>query len=375
MNTAVTIRHQSSTTSHSRNSSPRRPASTTATIRPKTNTKKVTRNKGDQKQNTNPNTSETKNEIAEVKSKQPRNSSKAMLSYGAIKVMQKNQDLPPSKQPLQQTNHRDTSKRRNNIPSAKSRRTQRRKEIVAVTDALENAEADLLSSSLLTESPLQVTDSDDSITGDHSLPKQNSKKHSTKPSAVQSNTPSKSKPATRSSRTHGRSGSILEISQKQSSAKTPEPLSRTPPDDFMFGQPAVNPLYAGPTFSNSPAPSALPMPVTGVRPGGAARDDNLFTMEDLDTNANILRQKSRDLLDMLARPRSEPVQHHQYHHPEPVNMTSRYNVPYHQPQPIYQHQPLPFKMATSHKLQHDVSPSLSEIQQNLRTMLKIQSGM
>src|SRR6202040_750306 len=102
-------------TSHSRNSSPRRPASTTAAIRPKTNTKKVTRNKGDQKQNTNPNTSETKNEIAEIKSKQPRNSSKAMLSYGAVKVMQKNQDLPPSKQPLQQTNHRDTSKRRNNI--------------------------------------------------------------------------------------------------------------------------------------------------------------------------------------------------------------------------------------------------------------------
>lgn len=418
MNTAVAIRHHPSSNSHSRNSSPRRPLPTTTTSPSNTNNKtKVTRAKGNKKSKSLLNVSEIKHEVADSKS-QPRKhdtNAKAVLSYGAVKVMQRSKDSPQHhvlKEPSQQPNYRDASKRRNNIPSAKSRRSQRRREIVAVTDALENAEADLLSTSLPSESPLQVTDSDDSTASDMS-PKKNNKKYSIKPSTAQSNAVSKrfvyrklswlqlifpivfdsfcilhdcSKTAiTRPSRTRRRSGSILEISEKPSSPKTP-PLSRTPPNHFVFGQPSANPLYAGPTFSNSPAPSALPIPVTGIRPASSLvrpHDDNLFMMDDdLDTNASVLRQKSRDLLDMLGadRPRSEPVQHHHHHIPKYSesfssngHMLARYNVPYHQPQPVYQQ--LPFKMTTSHKLQQDVSPSLSEIQQNLRTMLKISSGM
>lgn len=195
----------------------------------------------------------------------------------------------------------------------------------------------------------------------------------------------RSKPASRPSRPRRRSGSILEIYEKHSSTtKATVALSRTPPNDFMFGQPAINPLYAGPTFSNSPAPSALPMP--GVRPTlGRAHDDNLFMMDDIDTNASILRQKSLDLLDMIGvdRPRSEPVPHQpsplRQQPPQPTpafeaHMPVPYNVTYHQPHPIY-HQQLPFVMSTSHKIQPDLAPSLSEIQHNLRTMLKIQNGM
>ncbi|KAH8555400.1 hypothetical protein BGW37DRAFT_135406 [Umbelopsis sp. PMI_123] len=384
MNTAVTIRHSSS---HSRNSSPRRQASTVA---PPTKTipkNKSVRSKGDKKsknlQKVNATSEENQNEVAvvEVKPKQHRNikhdtNSKSALLYGSVKVIQRPNNLPVLKE---DSNHRDPSKRHNNPPSAKYRRTQRRKDVAAaVTDALENAEADLIAT--IEHTPLPTTDSDDSSTGD--IPPKQNKKNSKKSSPLHqpNNIPTKSKPATRPSRTRRRSGSILEISQKHSSTtKANVSISRTPPNDFTFGQPAVNPLYAGPTFSNSPAPSALPMP--GVRPVlGRPHDDNLFMMDDIDANANVLRQKSLDLLDMIGvdRPRSEPVQHHAKQHqplqPFEGHMPVPYNVPYHQPQPIY-HQQLPFKMATSHKIQPDGSPSLSEIQHNLRTMLKIQSGI
>ncbi|KAI9287351.1 hypothetical protein BC943DRAFT_335796 [Umbelopsis sp. AD052] len=345
MNTAA-IRHSSP--SHSRNSSPRRQVP--SVVVPNKTTNKKTRNKGDKKSK-----SVTTSEEVQLKN-HPRNNKQdttSALPYGSVKIIQRSTNLAVLKEDV---NHRDTSKRRNNPPSAKSRRNQTRRDIAAdVTDALE-AEF---------TTPPQVTDSDDSSsTGD--VPKQNKKNHKSTAHRQPNNSPTKSKPASRPSRPRRRSGSILEISEKHSSTtKATAPLSRTPPNDFMFGQLAINPLYAGPTFSNSPAPSALPMP--GVRPT-RSHDDNLFMMEDdTDTNASILRQKSLDLLDMIGvdRPRSQPV------HPTfEAHMPVPYNVTYHQPHPIY-HQQLPFVMATSHK----PDLSLSEIQHNLRTMLKIQDGM
>ncbi|KAJ2960760.1 hypothetical protein NQZ79_g3917 [Umbelopsis isabellina] len=401
MNNAVTIRNKSPSTSHSRNSSPMRPAD--ASPKPAKKAGKATRNKGDKK-------SSTSNEVADSKKKANRKQAtdqKAELSYGSVKVMQRSDNLPSpkelSQQQQQQTNNRDHKK--SNVPSVKSRRNQRRKEITAVTDALEKVEADLNSTS-----ELSTGESDSSI-ADTPSSKHRQRKKSPSPKAEVQSThppvkkyashipndflmgkssfthpllflPPNSKPvknAARPPRPRRRSGSILEIPQKQS-VKTVT-LSKTPPSDFMFGQSAINPLYAGPTFSNSPAPSALPMPVAGIsnlRPmQNPAREENVFSMEDYDTNqqnAQVLRQKSLDLLDMLGaeRPRSEPPIHsHPYHSDftsHQHNVMPRYHVPYHQQQ-------LPFKMTTSHKLSHDVTPSLSEIQQNLRSMLKIQSGM
>ncbi|KAI8580643.1 hypothetical protein K450DRAFT_236585 [Umbelopsis ramanniana AG] len=391
MNTAVTIRHSSP--SHSRNSSPRRQAPTVVAPNKTIPKNKSTRNKGDKKSKSVSKVNDVASE--EVKPKHSRKQdTKSALPYGSVKIIQRSTtNLAVLKE---DANHRDTSKRRNNPPSAKSRRTQRRKDLIAdVTDALE------VEFTATPPPPSQTTDSDDSSTGD--IPKQNKKNHKSTAHRQPNNSPTKryvwlgnffilvlhqyltwhrSKPASRPSRPRRRSGSILEISERHSSTTkaTTVPLSRTPPNDFMFGQPAINPLYAGPTFSNSPAPSALPMP--GVRPTlGRSHDDNLFMMDDdIDTNANILRQKSLDLLDMIGvdRPRSEPV-HPRQQPPQPIpafeaHMPVPYNVTYHQPHPIY-HQQLPFVMTTSHKIQPDLSPSLSEIQHNLRTMLKIQDGM
>jgi hypothetical protein len=404
MNNAVTIRNQLSPTPHSRNSSPIRPA--TASPKPAKKAGKSTRGKGDKK----PSTSDVVTDSKKKTNRKQLTDQKAELSYGSVKVMQRSDNLPFPKESAQQqqpqANNRDHKK--NNVPSVKSRRNQRRKEIAAVTDALEKVEADL---NLTSE--FSTGDSDSSI-ADIPSPKHRQKKSPPPMTDAQSIhppvktyarhllndvvevslvthpllfLPPYSKPvknAARPPRPRRRSGSILEIPQKQT-AKTVS-LSKTPPSDFLFGQSTINPLYAGPTFSNSPAPSALPMPVAGIsnlRPvQTSSREENVFPMEDYDTNqqnAQVLRQKSLDLLDMLGaeRPRSEPPIHSHPYHSDPYHsdftnhqhhVMPRYHVPYHQQQ-------LPFKMSTSHKLSHDVAPSLSEIQQNLRSMLKIQSGM
>jgi hypothetical protein len=188
MNTAVTIRHSSP--SHSRNSSPRRQVPTVVVSNKTIPKNKSTRNKGDKKSKSlskvNDVVSENQNE--EVKLKNSRNNkqdtnSKAALPYGSVKVIQRSTNLAVLKE---DANHRDTTKRRNNPPSAKSRRTQRRKDIaVDVTDAFE-VEYNATTEATL---PPQATDSDDSSTGD--FPKQDKKNHKSTAHRQPNNSPSK----------------------------------------------------------------------------------------------------------------------------------------------------------------------------------------
>lgn len=191
MNTAVTIRHSSP--SHSRNSSPRRQVSSVVAHNKAIPKNKTTRNKGDKKSKglskVNDIVSENPNDEVKVKH-HPRNNkqdtnSKAALPYGTVKIIQRSTDLAVLNE---NANHRDTSKRRNNPPSAKSRRTQRRKDFAdEVTDALENAEAEF--NTAIDATPPQATDSDDSSTSDP--PKQNKKNHKSTAHRQSNNSPTK----------------------------------------------------------------------------------------------------------------------------------------------------------------------------------------
>ncbi|RUO96047.1 hypothetical protein BC936DRAFT_142712 [Jimgerdemannia flammicorona] len=381
------------------------------------------------------------------------------------------------------------NQRRNVMPPSKSRRAQRRKDIEAMTDALQNVDVDLLS--VTPPSPslvanLSSNESDDSGDGSaantttpakkvpvskkRSSPRKDDKKSaSVSPPKLSAFPPLPSKPIStpedsksrlyltvdsqRPIRPRRRSGSILELRNNNLLPSTPlsevpEPtLSRTPSTPFLFEKVNTSsPLYAGPTFHNSPAPSALPLPSfygrslgdtaqlhsimssqfqpgddLGVRPAASpatrsrtislnstiphpypkgmtipfkkSLDDDLFQMDDLEDVSSIatdaLRQKSRELLGFLAARHQEPVStsyqqqlkstlgraltspavvhpQHRVIVPTPMGFTT--SSPLRSDPTSYG---LPLRMATG-DLQYRNPLSLSEIQHNLRSMLKIE---
>lgn len=251
-----------------------------------------------------------------------------------------------------------------------------------------------------------------------------------------------------------RSGSILEmrnssnflpltpLSEAPRAPVSEPPLSRTPPVSFLVSEKvSVNsPLYAGPTFHNSPAPSALPLPsfygrslgevsplqsvmaslsqpfdsssaqsaasatvrsrtislnstITYPYPKGMTTplknslDEDLFQMDDLDdmppTTTDALKQRSRELLGLLAVNRQKSDSVVQQHQPSQTRFFDSNSI-------IQQHRAtvplgfaaslpvrsdsnsygLPLRMATG-EMQHR-NPLSLEIQHNLRSMLKIE---
>ncbi|RUS21048.1 hypothetical protein BC937DRAFT_93777 [Endogone sp. FLAS-F59071] len=381
--------------------------------------------------------------------------------------------------------HTKDHKRRNIVPPSKSRRAQRRKDVEVINDALQNVDADLvLSVTPPSPSPLSSNndsdDSGDSISSTTLAKKVSNSKRRTSPrkdeKLVSVMTPKSSAFPTfpaksgsddlksglnhpldnqRPTRPRRRSGSILELRSSHFLPLTPlseaprapvsePPLSRTPPASFLVSEKvSINsPLYAGPTFHNSPAPSALPLPsfygrslgevsplqsimaslsqpfdnsgaqsaasaavrsrtislnstVTHPYPKGMTTplknslDEDLFQMDDLDdmppTTTDALKQRSRELLGLLAvnRQNSDPVvQQHQPSQTQFFDSNSvihpqqhRATVPSGFAAPLPTRSDpnsygLPLRMATGEM--QNRNPLSLEIQHNLRSMLKIE---
>ncbi|KAG0211682.1 hypothetical protein BGX28_007576 [Mortierella sp. GBA30] len=210
------------------------------------------------------------------------------------------------KQRTHQKNNRSQGQTQQSTgPSSKAKRTQRRKELEAVTDLLAKADLDATlnqSPTVNPSSPPSSTDSDDSESaalhvnpttrspkGQKNRQNRHTLKLSVSPPRRPSSEPVVSQPrkgmpaaqrqpsyvqghgsqhvnSVRSQRPSFGSPSVLpvdvtEAQQRRSSAKT-IPADKSVSVDRTANEKKIN-LYAGPTFHNSPAPTCLPIPAFG----------------------------------------------------------------------------------------------------------------
>ncbi|KAI9022315.1 hypothetical protein CLU79DRAFT_719271 [Phycomyces nitens] len=209
-----------------------------------------------------------------------------------------------------------TPQQRRTVMPVKVRRMERRKDIVSMTDALQSAQVDLLS----TSPPTSSAESEDSDAQNKRKPQR--RQHANRRSTQQPPAPSAFPPLQKKSanlRSRRRSSSAVDVRSQ---------------------------VYAGPTFSNAPAPSALPIPAfTSPEP---ARHRTV--------SLNLhLQPEEEDIFIM------DPLPHLQQQSIELMNLLT----------PTLPRHPFPAKLRTSHDFNND--QMLSEIQRGLRSMLKIEA--
>ncbi|KAG0247092.1 hypothetical protein BG011_002051, partial [Mortierella polycephala] len=311
----------------------------------------------------------------------------------------------------QNRNQKPRPRSQNNIPSSKSKRAQRRKDIEATTESLADADQDAVDQSppMNPSSPPSSTDSEDSeFTALQSKPQARSPRGS--------NNNSGNKQNGRSSKGFGQPAAISP--QRSSSAPVVPQLRKgmTTPQKYQsdaqgshqqfggrkpsFGSASAFPLdmadsqlrpsvskansadkvmladrvnadkkstlYAGPTFHNSPAPTSLPIPAFARSWGNSPIESAVeklppspFFAEAASPQLNSMRpQRTQSEASGWMAHNSMPgiLPHHasigvNFHLPERMT-TSSYSL----------------DMPTMHEADH-----LMEISQNLRNLLKIQS--
>ncbi|KAI8364354.1 uncharacterized protein BYT42DRAFT_618956 [Radiomyces spectabilis] len=247
------------------------------------------------------------------------------------------------------------------IITAKARRAERRREIGSVTDALQKAQMDHeLSTSPPSFTSISSTDSDDS------------------------DTTYKKKMVTKSPRFQ-----VPNHNQKQSHQSIPPAAAFPPLHQPRKRQENVrqrrrsssvvdlrSQVYAGPTFNNAPAPSALPMPA--------------FIEEDGSATALVLSETHRPHTVSM----NLHMRHHLLHDHDEIFLFENHHHhhhPHHYPRRTHHHHPLALEQqskdllsllaptthaSTGRSSKYPIEPdhALSEIQRGLRSMLKIEAA-
>ncbi|KAI8595153.1 hypothetical protein EDD21DRAFT_51875 [Dissophora ornata] len=287
-------------------------------------------------------------------------------------------------QQQQQRNHYSNQKQKpqpQQQPPSKARRVQRRKEIESATESLAHADLDLAlhqSPPLDPSSPPSSSDSDDSESAlsrlpDNYLTSKRSRKLAGTPPQRPSSTPVVPQPhrgyhnmdAVHTSSHHGpafanRASHPLDMFLRPSTA----PVKAASVDKAIFADRSTvekkSPLYAGPTFHNSPAPTCLPIPAFARSAGNSPAEPA------------VERLPSVPFFGEAASPQLNSMR------PQMFTMQSSAPAwPAHYSMPMGQSYNVPERMATSNYTPHMVgqhgTDQLMEISQNLRTLLKIQS--
>ncbi|KAF9354564.1 hypothetical protein BGX34_010944 [Mortierella sp. NVP85] len=245
------------------------------------------------------------------------------------------------------------------LPS-KARRVQRRKDIEATTESLAQVDIDLAlhqSPPLDPSSPPSSSDSDDSESALSPLPEIASRRRQLASNQPQRSTSAPTVPQLRrghqevDSKPHrgdvypSRASLPMELQQR------PMVHTKTNSADKVMLVEKKSPLYAGPTFHNSPAPTSLPIPVFARSAGNSPTEK---------TPAPFFGEAASPQLNST-RPLVTAPPTWNGHYSMPMSMN--YNVP--------------DRMATSSYPQLPTAPyngdQLMEISQNLRMLLKIQS--
>ncbi|KAG0348772.1 hypothetical protein BG004_004239 [Podila humilis] len=321
-------------------------------------------------------------------------------------------------------NNSNSNGHNGNNPSSKAKRVQRRKEITATTESLAKVDVDVAmnQSPLLNPSspPSSSTDSDDSESAavqrtqvghsHHSRGNSSGHQHqlraskyldqlSSSPPQRPNSAPVISQPRkgmanahfrqpnqVRNSNTNNNNGMHTSmqhgpgIGRKTSfgsgialpiEMERPNVVKASSADKIMLADRVAaekNRLYAGPTFHNSPAPNSLPIPAFTRSLGGSPVESTVETIpspssffaEAASPQLNSMRQRTQSENTGWTNHHSMPGMHFQRAH---IGLN-------------YQ---LPDRMATSsysipeHPMQVSAVDQLTEISQNLRTLLKIQS--
>ncbi|KAG0175296.1 hypothetical protein DFQ28_001825 [Apophysomyces sp. BC1034] len=277
-----------------------------------------------------------------------------------LKVVDKKKTQPKSLPPKKPSSSvPSTPQQRRTVLPVKVRRAERRRDIELTTDALQNSQVDLELSVSPPSSSTSSTESDDSD--------------------------ATAKKAVQSKRQKNKRNTQSQLSQKQQvpAASAFPPLQQKKRHDTgrtrRRSSSAIDlrsQVYAGPTFNNAPAPSALPIPAFHA----GATSSTLLPVEPFP----YMRQRTVSLnLHLEQQPQQQPPRH-DYH--EDIFVIEDYH-PSHEPSlqqqstelmnlltPArhYRRQQVPTKLVTSHDL--DTDKTLSEIQRGLRSMLKIEAA-
>ncbi|KAL0086675.1 hypothetical protein F4703DRAFT_1848123 [Phycomyces blakesleeanus] len=269
-----------------------------------------------------------------------------------------------------------TPQQRRTVMPVKVRRMERRKDIVSMTDALQSAQVDLLSSSPPTSSA-ESEDSDaqnkrKSHNNNNNNKRQNANQHRRSPQ--QPPAPSAFPPLQKKStglRSRRRSSSAVDVRSQ---------------------------VYAGPTFSNAPAPSALPIPAfTSPEPARhrtVSLNLNLQPSVALPSYSSVVvREEDEDDEENYYHPHQQQQNHH-HHHQQQQQQQQQQHHSQHSQHSIFSMDPLPHLQQQSIELMNLLTPTLprnafparlrtshdfntdqmlSEIQRGLRSMLKIEA--
>jgi hypothetical protein len=265
-------------------------------------------------------------------------------------------------------------------PQSKARRVQRRKEVESMTESLANVDLDLAlnqSPPQNPSSPPSSSDSDDSESSSLNLRGHNGGLNRTHIAQLSS-------PLQRPS-----SAPVMPQSRHvnmMSSYQAHHVPRMHSADKVIVTAPEKNGLYAGPTFHNSPAPTSLPIPAFTRSLGNSPSEPPLerlpsapFFAEAASPQLNSMRLQERPMVPQQHHETMSWPGLHQTHHQYQLSMpvaTSYGNS-------NNLHYNVPERMATSSyspALQHQQPiggrpgvDQLTEISQNLRMLLKIQS--
>ncbi|KAI8351755.1 hypothetical protein EDC96DRAFT_518301 [Choanephora cucurbitarum] len=251
--------------------------------------------------------------VSKSYSKQLNKFNKKPTEHGKEKSNKKNHASPPQKKSMPKkpsASAPTTPQQRRTVLPVKQRRAERRKEVKSMTDAALSLELEISS----TESDDSCSDMQQKKPLSHvqnengSLDKK--KNHKKKKQQVSLLPPAVN--------------TTVSVSTTLLKKREPQRNRRRSSSAVDFRNSAT--VYAGPTFNNAPIPSALPLPVF------SPNNSQVSVVMDLE-------QHSKDLLSLLSHPQPQRTQHiHPHYHPH---------------------------------YQRSFEQDLSEIQRDLRSMLKI----